>query len=129
LSDETGAELAEWVGIIAVLLAAVIVLLRFFAVRPDLARLTPFVAVFTSVMAGLAWSVKKAISVLHNRAQVLILEILSDGVPRKREDIGKALAREGILFRVMKLHLDALAELTLAGRVAVSEGAYRIVAD
>lgn len=125
LHDQSGPELVEWVVVIIILLVSVVVLLTALVTRPDLAQLSPLIAIFSAAIGGLAWSVKQAISTLHNRAQLLILETLSDGVPRKRDDIGQALAQKGLLFHLLNLHLDALADLTLEGRVVVENGAYR----
>ena len=126
LSDETGAEAIEYIALGSVLGLLLFVLGFAITRQPDLADKSLLIAVFSAIVGGIAWSGKQAIDSLHRRAQLIILEKLSDGKSRKRDEIANLLKKEGLTFRFMPLHLDALAELTLSGKIVLDDGKYKV---
>ncbi|HUW96932.1 MAG TPA: hypothetical protein VMW58_14210 [Anaerolineae bacterium] len=124
--DESGAETIEWIALSCVLLVLLCAVLGLFYRQPELAQSALAVGIAGLVMGAIGWSIKQTISTLHLRAQLLILEILSDGEPRSRHEIGTLLREKGVAFRVMPLDRDALAMLVLGGRVVVHHSEYTL---
>lgn len=126
LQDLSGPELVEWAVVVVILFLATVLIFGVLIRRPDLSQQSLWLAVFSAFVGGLAWSLKQAVSIYHNRAQLLILEILSDGVPRKRDEIAQKLAQKGRIFRILHLHMDALADLVLEEKIGLEKGSYRV---
>jgi hypothetical protein len=95
---------------------------------PDFANKTILIGIFSALAAAIAWSVKEFVASYHRRTQVLIMEILSDGKARSRSELAVLLAREGVMFRLMDVHEDALAVLVLGKMITVEHGAYKLAA-
>lgn len=76
-------------------------------------------------LGGLGWCYKATFRSIQHRAQMHILEILSDGIPRGRADIHRLLRQKSLIFRLSDFTRDALGSLTVAGRVVVNKKMYR----
>lgn len=126
---ESGIEILEYLLMMSVLVILLFGLVYFLIMRPDLVDKALLIAVFSAIVGGIAWSGKQAISSFHRRAQLLILETLSDGKPHRRDEISVMLERQWLAFRLMPLHLDALADLIPAGRIVLDNGAYVVETD
>jgi hypothetical protein len=120
---EAGLERILLVGVLLPLLAGLVyVVIKW----PDLANKGIILGIFSALVASIAWSMKEVVASYHRRTQVLIMEILSDGRPRTRQEIASRLVREGIIFRLLSLHEDALANLVLEKIIDINNGAYRL---
>src|SRR5271165_4843233 len=95
---------------------------------PNLAAKGLVLAVFSAILASIAWGVKEFAASYHRRTQMLVLELLSDGKGRTRQEIASRLAGEDILFRVTSLHEDALSTLLLGKLLEVDNDVYRLTA-
>lgn len=103
------------------------VLWKFFATTPYVVDIALQVATFTAIIGGIAWSGKELIKSSNTRSQVLILEILSDGKPRTRQEIITMLRQESRLFGFAVFHIDALKDLMSENKIYLSDGKYKMV--
>ena len=128
LCGERGADLAEYSLFLCLMILLLGGLVYGASKAPNFLDKSLLVAVFSAIVGAIAWGAKQAIETLHLRAKLLILELLSDGGAYNRDEIGSFLKREGLTFRVMPLHLDAIADLLLAGKIVLNNGKYEILA-
>jgi len=126
LSDETGASTIEYMALSALLVSLLLVALPQLYGNADLRDSAFRLAVVGVLVGAIGWSVKQSISALEVRAQLIILELLSDGKPRTRGEIGDSVTQKGLAFRLLTVHPDALAALVLKGRVTVSHRHYAL---
>jgi hypothetical protein len=124
--DETAATVVEYSLFIAILVVLIFGLVYLINWKPDIVEKAPWAALLTAIIAGIAWSVKQTISALHQRAQLLIIEMLSDGKPRNRQEISILLKREAIIFKIIPVYVDALADLVLTGKIVIENGNYKV---
>jgi hypothetical protein len=79
-------------------------------------------AVFSGTLAGIAWGIKSLVSQYQKRAQVLVLEVLSDGKPRSRQVLVRDVSKIRFIYRYAVT--DALSELVLDDKVDVVQRQY-----
>jgi hypothetical protein len=91
-------------------------------------QLTGLITVSGLLAGGFAWAFKSIRETLFQRAQVLILEYLSDE-PLRRSEIRARIYEDGYLFRLNRsIYIDALSALSNSGKVKIVNGRY-VIAD
>ena len=84
-------------------------------------------ALLVAVGGGVTWSVTATLGGLMSRAQLVIVEIISDGRVCSRFEIYKAISKEHVLFKLFPRIMDnALASLAIQGKVIFKGGCYSI---
>lgn len=136
MGDERGIETIEWAAITAIFTLFVCAILFYFGIIPNPFGFEPSIvdkaipiALLTFVVAGIGYSVKRFFTLINNRAQLFILEILSDGKPRTRHEIKEILKKKDRSFRLPEVELDALADLALNGKVKLDNNRYTLASD
>lgn len=81
-------------------------------------------AAFSGALAGAAWSVRGIVSRYQRHAQMLVLEVLSDGKPRSRQCLVRDVSKTKFVYRFAVS--DALSELVLNGRVEIANSQYAV---
>lgn len=108
---------AVFMGIVIV---AIVIFIIFF---PQIEAL--LIALVGLVGAGLAWSIRKALSTMQARARLIILEALSHGSSLTREEIKKLVNNYSIMFRLSgSIYSVALNSLLKEDKIKIDKGLF-----
>jgi hypothetical protein len=84
------------------------------------------IALIVALAGGVAWSIKRTFGAMEARASLIILEELSYGEGRTREQLRTAVMSYSAPFRISaSTYSEALQKLVLEGRVEIVAGQYR----
>ena len=126
----TGKTAVEYSFLLAGFVIAILMAIGVYNLHPDLLDTTLWVTITGALIGGIAWTARRSIQSLDNRTQLLIVEIMSDAKPRRREDILALVRSQKYVYWLLPgLTTDSLATLLREKKIQIVNGMYSVWND